>query len=321
MRSHGKFSLGVVFLLMVGPRLNAQWGPVPNNSQMDAMPSSGKCRDIVVLVADTAGAGITGAAVAADNNAFQLTTDDRGLVAIPCRSLNDMITVATVSAPGYFPRTFNLSRASLSRMEVRLDTRRPAVSSAGATVSAAELSPNIQKQSAQLQQDAGKALDARDYDNAEKLLLEAFHLTPSSASIANNLGLVAVHRKDLDSAGSWFRLASDEAPYRPEILGNLGLIRWMQHRTEESYTILARAFSAGYESTLGHYILGMLSLQKGESKSAADHLKKVPTDRFPYRDLYLSIALRNYGKTKAADESYRNFLRRNPVPLLISLLQ
>jgi lipopolysaccharide biosynthesis regulator YciM len=90
----------------------------------------------------------------------------------------------------------------------------------------------------------------------------------------------------------------------------------VQHRTDESYTLLTKAVAQGYESGVAHYILGTLSLQKGENQEAIAHLKKVSADRFSYRDLYLSIALRNCGKTKAADESYRNFLRRNPAPLL-----
>jgi Tfp pilus assembly protein PilF len=173
----------------------------------------------------------------------------------------------------------------------------------------------------QLQQEAEKALAAKDYEVAEKLLMEVLQLTPSSASAANNLGVVALHKKDLETAASWFQKASEEAPYKPDILGNFGLVRWMQRRPEESYTILKKAFSMGYESNLGNYILGTVGLKNGDSKDAVERLKKTPPERFPYRDLYLSIALRNCGKTRAADESYRNFFRHNPAPFLISLFQ
>lgn len=127
-------------------------------------------------------------------------------------------------------------------------------------------------------------------------------------------GQIVLGRKDVDTAGKWIQKASEEAPYRADILGNLGLVRWMQYRDEESYGILLQAFSRGYESKLGHYILGIVGLEKGASKDSVEHLKKVPPDRFPYRDLCLSIAMRNCGKAKAADETFRNFLQRNRAP-------
>jgi tetratricopeptide (TPR) repeat protein len=192
----------------------------------------------------------------------------------------------------------------------------PVHPSAGTTVNVAELPASIQSRSGHLQDEAIKALARRDYDTADKLFKEAFQLTPSSPSIANNLGILALRHKDLDSATSWFRKAAEEAPQKPDIVGNLGLVLWMQHRSEESYAILAKATSQGFESGLAHYILGMLELGKGNAQGAMNHLKKAPSDRFPYRDLFLSIALRNCGKSKAADESYRNFVRRNPAPLL-----
>jgi hypothetical protein len=95
----------------------------------------------------------------------------------------------------------------------------------------------------------------------------------------------------------------------------------MQHRSEESYNLLRKAAAMGHETFLGNYIMGRVDLEKGLNKEAAYHLRKIPPKRFPYRDLYLSIALRNLGKTKAADEAHRNFLQRNPVPYSISSLQ
>ncbi len=316
MSSYGKFSLGLVFLLIAGTRLEAQWGP----SSVNSFPDRGACRDVAVVVTDAAGSGISGADVSTEG-AFNETTNSQGVVAIPCQSMKGMMPMLTITAPGYRPARVALMPDAMSHLEVRLDRGDPALRSGGNTVDASELSGSVQKQSAQLQQQAEKALAAKDYDRAEKLLMDALHLTPSVASIANNLGIVALHRKDLDTAGSWFQKAVDEAPYKADILGNLGLVRWMQGRVKESYDILVRASAKGYESGLGHYILGTVDLGNGNSKEAADHLKKVPTGRFPYRDLYLSIALRNCGKNKAADETYQSFLRSHPAPFLISELR
>lgn len=323
MSLHGKFFWGLVFLLIFasGIPLQAQWEPFQGNSQMDGFSGRGQCRDITVMVTDSMGTAITGAAVSTEENGFESTTDSQGFASVPCRTGVSMLPVLNVSASGYRSTRVSLMPDGQSHFTVRLDSGTAVTRSAGTTVNASELSANVQKQSAQLQFEAERALAAKDYDSAEKLLNEALRFTPSSAPIANNLGIVALHRKDLDTAASWFQKASEEAPYKADILGNLGLVRWMQNRLEESYEILSRAFSRGYQSALGEYILGTVGLEKGESKQAAEHLKKTPQDRFRYRDLYLSIALRNCGKTKAADESYRNFLRHNPAPFLVTLLR
>ncbi len=260
-----------------------------------------------------------GAAVVPEDTGMAVTTDSDGMVDLPCRFMENMLPVLKVSAGGYTPTSVTLLPNS-SYFTIRLDRSEPVTRAAGTTVSASELSTDVQAKSIRLQDEAGRALDRRDYDEAGKLLLEALQLTPSSPGIANNLGVVALRHKDLEAAASWFQKAAEEAPYKGDILGNLGLVRWMQHRADESYNILIKACSRGYESPVGHYILGTVSLEKGQNREAAEHLKKAPADRFPYRDLYLSIALRNCGKTKAAEESYRNFLRRNPAPFLISTM-
>ncbi len=321
MSQYGKFSLGLLFLLMIaaGAPLQAQWAPFSDNSPMSGLGD--RCRDVMVMVTDSMGTAIAGAAVTTEDSGFEFTTDSQGVVSVPCHGGESVLPVVNVRASGYRPTTVTLMPNGRSSLEVRLDRGEPMTRSAGATVNASELSPNVQKQSSQLQMEAEKALAAKDYDNAEKLLVQALDLTPSAAPIANNLGVVALHRKDLDSAGSWFQKASEEEPYKAEILGNLGLVRWMQHRFDESYEILSKASSRGYQSMLGEYILGTIGVEKGDSKQAAEHLKKISADRFPYKDLYLSIALRNCGKTKAAEESYRNFLRHNPAPFLVSLLR
>ncbi len=307
----------LAFLLVFVTQLPAQWGADPDPSNPQTLSAgSEECTDIQIRVKDTAGSPIMGAAVVPEDTIMAETTDTDGIVEIPCRVMQNVLPVIKISANGYIPTSVTLLPNS-SYFTVRLDRSEPVARSAGTTINASELSTDVQAKSVRLQEEAGKALAHQDYDNAGKLLLEALQLTPSAPGIANNLGIVALRHKDLESAGSWFQKAAEEAPYKADILGNLGLVRWMQHRTDESYSILVKASSRGYESNLGHYILGTISLEKGQSREAAEHLKKVSADHFPYRDLYLSIALRNCGKNKAADESYRSFLRRKPAPFMI----
>ncbi len=77
----------------------------------------------------------------------------------------------------------------------------------------------------------------------------------------------------------------------------------------------------GHETGSGNYIMGMVSLKKGEMKEAAKRLKKAPEGLFPYRDLFLSLALRNIGKTKEADKAFSRYLKQIRAPLDLSTLQ
>lgn len=84
---------------------------------------------------------------------------------------------------------------------------------------------------------------------------------------------------------------------------------------------MRKAAATGYETGAGNYIMGTIHLEKGMNKQAVKCLKKISPDKLPYRDLYLSIALRNLGKVKAADEAFRSVLRRNSISYALNLPQ
>ncbi len=316
---YGKFCVIVVSLFVSAVPLLAQWGQNPwpgTNSD-----PSGICRDVELDVKDSMGRSIMGAEVAIQNSAMEFTTDSQGLASIPCNTGSRAFTMIEVSAPGYFPSRVLLTPQGYSRLEVVLRKRDSVRKAAEPMVSVQELRKDVQAESRDLQMQAVGALDRNDYNAAEKLFLEAFNLTPSMVSIPNNLGIVELRRKDLNAAGSWFEKAMAIAPYRADVLGNLGIVRWMQQRDDESYKLLIQASAMGYETGPGNYIIGMVSLRKGEIKEAAKRLKKVPEGPFPYRDLFLSLALRNLGKTKDADRAFSGFLKRTRVPLALNTLQ
>jgi hypothetical protein len=315
--SHGKaLSLLSVLFVALGANGYAQWGPT-----WPEMPGSNRdsdCENVSIIVRDSTGIGIVGATVIPENAGLETTTDMDGRAAVPC-SARTTISSIQVSAPGYKSRSITFSPGMDSYLEVKLDRVSPRVTGSGGTVSASELSGDIQAKSSRLQSEANAALAKEDYVEAKKLLSEALQLTPSSATLCNNLGVVALRQKNYDEAGDWFQRAVKSSPGQADILGNLGLVRWIQQRDQESYEILTRAFQLGYESKFGHYILGVGDLKKGQLKDSVAHLKKAPAERFPYRDLYLSIALRNMGKTKAAEESYHTFLQHNPARYFVAV--
>jgi len=316
---HGNFRLVLVFLFISAGQLHAQWesSPWPN---MDS-GRMGMCSDIAVRVRDYRGLPIMGAVVTMENYGIPFSTDTQGVALIPCQVSNGFLTRVEVRAPGYSVSRVALLPGGRSRIDVTLDTRDPVGKAAEDTVSVRELYAAVQSQSQDLQNQAAGALRHKDYDKAEKLLLQAEELTPSAAGIANNLGIVELHRNDLNAAGSWFEKAVKISQHKADMVSNLGLVRWMQRRTEESYSLVKEAASMGYETELGNYILGTIGLGEGLNKESAERLKKASPDRFPYRDLYLSIALRNLGKTKVADEAYGKFLQHHPVPYALTRLQ
>jgi len=259
--------------------------------------------------------------IVTENMGMPFTTDAQGLTEIPCPVDVNTFAMLEVRASGYRTSRVRIAPDANNRLEVILDKQAPVAATAEVTISAKELNKTIQMESQELQNQAASAIRRKDYDTAGTMLLKALELTPSIATITNNLGVIALLKKDLSAAGMWFEKAMEMAPRKAVFIGNLGIVRWMQARTEESYTLLKRAATMGYESDPGNYIIGTVSLARGENKDAVEYLKKTSTDRFPYRDLYLSIALRHLGKTKAAEEMYKNFLRRNPVPFAFGIPQ
>ncbi len=309
--SYWKPWLVLVFLFVFAAPAPAQHGLNPyQNSNYDRMTA---CDEVEVDVRDSMGMAIANAVVTTENGLMPFTTDLTGSAAIPCSFENENFRMLDVRAPGYYPARIMMGVDNGSRLEVILKKRDVPQESSGAIINAQELSHDSQVKSNDLQNQALRAISLKNYDTAEKLLIQAHEVTPSNAAILNNLGVVETHRKDLNAAGSWFEKAMLIAPYNPEVVQNLGILRWMQHLEEESYQLMLKLSGMGYQSGIGNYIIGIISLEKGMNRQAADRLKRTSRDFFPYRDLYLSIALHNLGEAKAADKAYRSFFKRNPV--------
>jgi hypothetical protein len=285
----------------------------PHNT-MSSNGASTDCRDLSILVRETGGLPISDATITIEN-AWDTKTDMNGIAVVRCQAGLHYPTTIEVSAPGY--KSIRTAVNPMGGIQVPIDLDRQAggraFAGSGTTVSARELSPDVRDKSYDLQLKASQALQHQDYNSAKELLKKALELTPSSPAICNNLGVAFLRSNDLDTASIWFEKAAKAAPHDSQLVGNLGIIRWMQHRGDDSYDILSRAEAMGYESIAGNYILGVTLLQRGYTKRSIQHLKKVPAPKFPYRDLYLSIALRQTGKDKAAQEAYDSFLRHVPV--------
>jgi hypothetical protein len=312
---HGMIT-GFVFLALLvsaGAAL-AQGDPDnwPPNTRSSNRAST-DCRDFSILVRENGGIPISDATVTIEN-AWDAKTDMNGVAVVRCQAGIHYPTTIEVSAPGYKSIRTLVNPVGI-QVSVDLDRQGGgrAFAGSGTTVNARELSPDVRDKSYDLQLKASQALQRQDYNSAKELLKRALELTPSSPAICNNLGIAFLRSNDLDTASIWFEKAAKAAPHDSQLVGNFGIIRWMQHRGDDSYDLLSRAEAMGYESVAGNYILGVTLLQRGYTKRSIQHLKKVPAPKFPYRDLYLSIALRQTGKDKAAQEAFDSFLRHVPV--------
>jgi Tfp pilus assembly protein PilF len=306
-------------------QLHAQWGQNPWVGNTGIQPKTqsslfGSCSSIDVTLKDTDGRAIAGAVIMLEDSGYPATTDSHGFASLPACSSGRIIRKLSIAASGYKHTSHTLISDMQSHHEVTLERNMPATRPLSATINAAELSEDAREKAESLQNRGAKAISHRDYENAEKLFLEALKSAPSSPDLANYLGIIALHKKDLNSAESWFQKASAQAPFQSTFLANLGYVMWLQKRPDESYELISNATARGYESAIAHFILGTVALNKGRHQETIYHLTKISAEEFPYRDLYLSIAFRNTGKTKSADDSYKKFLKRNPEITMNSLL-
>ncbi len=271
------------------------------------------CGIVHLSITDANGHAVSGASVYIGSS--MLVSDSSGWVETRGDTFGDQPIVVKVMARGYLPVEAMIQPGECSTQVnlVRNERDQPSYTS---TVPAQELRPDVQEQSTLLQLRAEKAREKADYIASVHLLLEAWHLTPSNPAISNNLGVSYLKGGDLGRAYGWFEKAASLAPFDPKITGNLGLIRWAQGRGEESRQLLAKAVEQGYSSPAAHYILGVSAIEKGRSTEAIRELSMTKNGQFPYRGLFMALALHGAGKHDKAVKEHNRFLRDYRVPLL-----
>jgi hypothetical protein len=265
------------------------------------------CNYLTIVIKDSMGVVVPNASITLEDSVMEYRTDFNGKAEVPCRQTGRMPQTYKVSAAGYREIAITPPRDGYGNVEILLDRAKSAKPMGANFVSVKELFSKSEKRLNSLLKKANRALKLRKYQDAESLLREGFRINPSSAFHENGLGIIALLQGRYSESESWFQTAAQSASCSPDILGDLGFVRWARNQRNESYDIIRRAVSLGYESELGRYILGTMSMEKGLAAEAVQSLKKVSADLFPYRDLYLSIAFRNLGKTKSAEASYRRF--------------
>ncbi len=300
-----------VLLLMV-------WTMVLSRGAAGQFSDSGRdgtmgCGELRLLIREKSGRPVAGASVWINGNVAAVSGSS-GEAEAPVAAANGQPISIRVTANGYKPQQELLWPDDCNPM---VNLERDAAENLSPTISARELRPDIQKKSEELQLRAAKAREQADYDASLRLLLEALQLTPSDPAICNNLGFSFVRKGDLDHAGVWFERALKLAPSDALITGNLGLIRWAQGNHEAARPLLTKAVEHGFSGAAAHYLLGLAALEKSLFVEAVRELSTVKRKQFPYRDLFLAIALRGAGKDADAAREYKRFIRNNRASLLM----
>lgn len=279
-----------------------------------AQPASN--RQISLMVCDEKGRGIADALVSIGG--FVYRTDPNGSVRfIPPR--NTAIQVQ-VRAAGYQSCQYLLDGNFADGTEIYLARSQSQSQGSGGTVQLQELAPERRQQAEKLERQALAALHSGNLASAEELLLKAKELIPSSAVVHNNLGVVWLRKHNVSRAAQYFEKALDLHAVDPHATGNLGMVRWVQGRPDESYDLLSRAVEYGFSEPAALYILGRLALERGRFDVASSQLERVRPETFPLRDLYLTAAQYRMGKSGPARKSFVRFLQRNPQPLMTMAL-
>jgi hypothetical protein len=275
-------------------------------------------RFLVVNVRTNAGDGVPGA-VALVSEVDVVPADPQGIIRIELKPPLRLPLMIDIQAPGYRPRQIMIEGFERGAVDVYLEAEGGAPARRGdQTVSAGELSPEKRQAAQKLEDAATRALEAGDNAKAEGLLRSALEISPHSSAVCTNLGIAILRQGRLDDAVVFLEKAHQIAPYVASTAGNLALIRWMQHRYDDCYLLVDRAVALGFPSQLARYCLGVLALGRGYLKQSALELGKVDSKRFQYRDLFLSIALRGLGQSKAADRAFQEFMGRQSLAMLVS---
>jgi tetratricopeptide (TPR) repeat protein len=303
--------IATFYFLSLAGALGQDWGAMLSKGAQQTGKDSRKTpSSFLISVRDSGGLPIFGA-VATIGQLWVEKSDHDGIVRVESRAGMRYPISIVVSARGYQTRQLLLTGARLEDLEVhlpRLESNTPE-----RTVSVTELLPENQATSAGLQQKSIQALQRTDYSRAEQLLRKAIELTPSVGMLHNNLGVAVLRQGRMHEAVTWFERAHELAPYDPGTNGNLGVLYWMQGRRDESYRLLDRAVELGFSTQSAHYYLGILALERRQWKLSAEQLSRINGDRFRYRDLFLSLALRGKGREKEALKSFQKHISKNPV--------
>jgi tetratricopeptide (TPR) repeat protein len=149
-------------------------------------------------------------------------------------------------------------------------------------------------------QDAMVAVEAQDWDTAERLLQEVLKSAPNQPLVYINIGVVARKKGDLPAAEAAYRKAVELDPSDGESYAMLGIILESQNRGTEGVDLL-QAASPRFEGNKAFQgALGALAMNAGRSEEAEAAFKRVIAVDPTNADVHFHLATLSLNKNQTA---------------------
>lgn len=139
-------------------------------------------------------------------------------------------------------------------------------------------------------------------------------LSQAGKNAANNRGMLALSRGDLEEAIAAFEEALQEAPDFDGARANLGRALMQAGRNEEARAVLERVLESSPDSFEVEYLLGSIALEEGDLETAEERFLRSTGIEPNFADAHNSLGLLeaergNWGRALA---HYREAIRANP---------
>lgn len=165
-----------------------------------------------------------------------------------------------------------------------------------------------------LEERARAAKAARRFGEAERLYADLAARSPGNARARNQLGSLALARRDAAAAEKHFREAIAIAPDYVEALNNLGTLLERTGRIDDARAAYRRALAADPDDASVHHNLGALAAESGDLAAAESDFREVvrclPGSAGALADLASVLEAR--GKKAEARAAYERALAIDP---------
>jgi len=162
------------------------------------------------------------------------------------------------------------------------------------------------------------ALQAKQYDEASRLLKEASDKDPTQHVIFANLGEALAGAKKYDDAIAAYNKAIELKPDEFGYYNNLGIAQGNAGKIDDAIATLKKASAINpTQAPQAYYNLGAVLSNKGKSKDAAEAFQQAITLKPDMAQAYLQLGISYFGSpTTMADAVpiLEKFLTMNPSP-------
>lgn len=174
--------------------------------------------------------------------------------------------------------------------------------------------PPVQDEAARLLARARKEWEQRQFDAAERSIVQVLALTPNDTNAIRMLGIAAQHRGDQAKAIGCFRRVLTTWPEDSDLRVGLGIALYEQGQIDEALMHLRHACQLAPASASAWFNLGEALWRQTHAEEAVATLRRALELAPPHIPARLSLARvqASLGEVDAAVAEFREVLRRDP---------